>query len=122
MRLLKYTMVSLFVLVSIFTSMINRAYAQVMTVPFQNVFMFPQHTIRANYTFGPFNTIFCYENNLQTVGVITWPFQGNIFNSQLPIFLKNNANVQGSFADNSGAITIQNTTNITLIVNCVYGY
>jgi hypothetical protein len=89
-----------------------------LTVPFTNFFLNPNGVIQANFSFGPFSTIFCYENNLQTIGIITWPFQGQRFTSTLPIFLKTQASAQGSFSDPNGTLTITNNQTFTLVVSC----
>ena len=92
------------------------------SVPFQNVLLTPNQTLQANFAFGATPIIFCYENSLQTLGIIIWPYQGNPNASQLPITLVTSGQYQGSLSDPSGVITITNNQNFTLVVNCVYGF
>ncbi len=96
--------------------------AQLTNVPFENIFLNPNGVITASYAFGPHQIIFCYENNLQEVGVVTWPYQGKMYSSTLELFLKTQSNIQGSFADAKGVLTVTNNTPNLLIVSCLYGF
>lgn len=93
-----------------------------LTVPFQNIFLNPNQSLASQYIIGAHKLIFCFENNQQTTGIITWPFQGVLYVSSLPIFLKTDPNIEGQFADNQGQITITNNQNRLLIVSCLYGF
>lgn len=92
----------------------------VLTIPFQNVTLNPNQTIQANYTFGSEPIIFCYENNLQSVGRVTWPYKGHFYSSTLSITLITNGHYQGEYADASGRITILNNLTTPLIVSCEF--
>jgi hypothetical protein len=94
----------------------------VITVPFENFSLLPNAIVKANYSFGDHPMIFCFDNTLQTQGRIQWPYHGQIKSSSLPIFLKDNSNFDGQFADLNGVIKITNTTSATLIVNCQFGF
>lgn len=105
----------------IFISALNSAQANFL-VPFQTIFIAPTQTIFINFFFDQHKIIFCFENNSQTVGLITWPYLGVTQASTLPIFLKQDSNFQGSFADAAGLITITNTTPNTFAVSCLFGF
>lgn len=121
MKLLKLTMIIPLIFLS---SMCIGAQprAIISAVPFENVFLIPNVSIVANFAFGSHKIIFCFENNLQTVGVITWPLFGQRASSSLPIFLKINNAFQGSLSDATGFLTITNTTKQTLVVSCSFGF
>lgn len=93
------------------------------SVPFQNIFLNPNAIIRANYSFGPHKNVFCFANSILSVVGMTWPYKGHRFSAQLPIALKINASIQGSFSDSSGVLIIQNSPNHGLaIVSCLFGF
>jgi hypothetical protein len=92
-----------------------------LTVPFRNVRLDPGATLAASYSFGKYPIIFCYENTASYVGVMTWPYQGQLESTFLPVQLKLNKNFQGNFADPSGTISITNNVSRFLIVSCQYG-
>lgn len=91
-------------------------------VPFLNLVLNPNCIVSANYTFGINGIIFCYTNTLQTVDIITWPFQGRLYSGSLPIFLKTNSRFEGQFADAIGVLTIENTQNVPAIVSCEFAF
>lgn len=103
-----------------FTSLLVNAYAAL--VPFENEMLPPAHELAANFTFGAHDIVFCYDNTLQTIGVITWPLDGQRQVSTLPIFLKIKDQIQGSLADPVGLLTIYNNTTITRIISCQFGF
>lgn len=117
MRFLGNTFFALFII--LFSCVAD---AQLTNVPFANIFLPPNGVITASYAFGPHQIIFCYENNLQSVGVVSWPYQGNMYTSTLSLFLKTQTNIQGSFADSNGVLTVTNNTPNLLIVSCLYGF
>lgn len=91
------------------------------TVPFSNIRLQPNQYIEANYSFGAFSVIYCYENNLKSVGVLAWPLNGKVNFATLSTFpLVKNTRYQGDLADLSGIIGITNNTSGALIVNCLY--
>ena len=92
------------------------------SVPFDNISLTPGSTIEASYNFGQFPIIFCYENNLQTVGIVIWPFQGSLFTSTLPITFVTNTEFQGDLADPTGTIAIFNNQTTTLLVSCDFAF
>jgi hypothetical protein len=89
-----------------------------MVVPFENIPMPPGAVIQASYAFGTYPMIFCYENNLQSIGLVQWPYNGQISSSTLSVTLVVSSQFQGQFADPSGVISVTNTTSIPLIVSC----
>lgn len=91
-----------------------------LTVPFLNLRLDPGATLAASYSFGRYPIIFCYENTASFVGVMTWPYQGRLESTFLPVQLKLNKNFQGNFADPSGTISITNNVSRALIVSCQY--
>lgn len=93
-----------------------------LVVPFEGITLNPNRTIQADYAFGPHPIIFCYENNQQSVGIVTWPYKGKIYSSTLSVSLKTNVNYQGQFADTRGTISITNNLKVPLIVNCDFGF
>lgn len=90
------------------------------TVPFQNVFLNPNDTLQASFSFGINTQLFCFDNSLQTLGIFTWPYQGATQTSTLPIFLTLNPAYQGSLTDPNGTLTITNNLNVTLQLSCIY--
>lgn len=92
------------------------------TVSFQNIILNQNCMVPATYAFGLNSMIFCYTNGTTNAGIITWTFQGQPQSGNLPIFLTNNANFQGQFADSSGNINITNNQIIPIVVSCVFGY
>jgi hypothetical protein len=94
----------------------------VVSFPFENITLHPNETLQSNYAFGNFSLMFCFENTLQDVGVITWPLRGKRLSSHLPVFLKTKEIFDGNFADANGVITIHNNQNINLIVSCLLAY
>ena len=118
---LKYTLLVL-AIVSSLTLAHATPTALSLSVPFQNIILNPNNIIQASYVFGPNAIIFCYENNLQSIGSVTWPYHGKSFSSTLSVPLTTNANYQGLFADPTGIITIINNQSTTLVVNCVFGF
>jgi hypothetical protein len=98
-------------------------------VPFPAVYgsliLNPGCTVSANYNFGNYQIVFCFSNNVANketgIGRISWPYQGVVQFSTLPIFLKTHASVQGSFADPAGTLTIQNTESVPLLISCLFG-
>lgn len=120
MRRISYFMISLTCLLCC----LSPCNAQLITavVPFQNVFLNPNDVVQAGFSFGPHSQLFCFATNTQIVGIIHWPYQGNIQTGNLPIFLKTNPIFSGSFTDPNGGLTIQNTTNQLLQVGCLFGY
>lgn len=94
----------------------------VQTVPFQNITLFSNCTLPARYSFGAFAILFCYTNDLQNNGTITWTYKGNPATASLPIFLKTNGNYQGSFANANDSLAIQNNTRLPLIVSCQFAF
>lgn len=92
------------------------------SVPFENISLVPNQIIKANYAFGPHAIIFCFENTLQTIGNITWPFNNQIRSASLPVTLVTNSNFDGFFANVNGVITITNTSKAPIIVSCDFGY
>jgi hypothetical protein len=92
------------------------------SVPFQNIILNPGQTINSSFAFGANPIIFCYENNQQSIGVVTWPYKGRIYSSTLSVSLVTNGQYQGNFADPSGNISVTNNQNYQLVVNCVYGF
>jgi len=97
-------------------------FAATLSVPFENVIMQSNDVIQANYNFGVFSTIFCFSNNTQTVGIITWPYAGQMMSGSLPIVLKTNPIFSGSFADPMGTITITNNQPDFQIISCLFAY
>ncbi|MBA3660389.1 MAG: hypothetical protein H0W64_01545 [Gammaproteobacteria bacterium] len=91
-------------------------------VPFQNFTLNPKATIQAAYTIGQHGLIFCFLNNTMTGGIITWPYQGARGLSSLPIYLKTQPRFEGSFADNSGIITITNNQSKAMVISCLFGF
>jgi hypothetical protein len=96
--------------------------ATVVPIPFQNYSLLPNETIQSPYQFGGFSVLFCFSNNTQFVGVITWPYQGQTMSNQLPITLVTNPIYTGSFADPAGTITIFNNQTVTQVISCIYAY
>ena len=93
----------------------------VQTVPFQNLVLPPNCTVHANYSFGQNSIIFCYENSLQNVGGISWTYKGVCTAQQvIPIFLKTQSNIQGSFADANGSLSIQNNLSVPMTLSCQF--
>ena len=118
MMALKYRMLGILIFL-----VITPAHAvTVYNIPFQNVVLNPNVTIQGRYSFGTFPIIFCYENNLQSIGVFTWPYQGKTYTSTLSTPLVTNSNFQGAFADPSGTVTIRNNQSTALLVSCVFGF
>lgn len=102
---------------------ISFAYAQKIiytTVPFQNISLNPTDAIVATFSFGQQSQLFCFDNTLQTEGVINWPYHSQPQSSSLPIFLTLNPQFQGSLTDPNGTLTVYNNTGITLQENCIY--
>ncbi len=122
MRYLRFNMVLAFTFIPlVFTATVS-AREGLLFVPFQNIYLNPDEIIVANFAFGAHKIIFCYENNLQTDSVVTWPLLGQRLNAPLPLFLKTEQQIQGSFSDPVGFLTVRNTTKTQLIVNCVFGF
>ena len=92
------------------------------SVPFTNFQLAKNATMSASYSFGNHLQIICYEPSLQTIGSTTWPYQGNINSSPLPLLLKTKKDISGNFADPSGTITITNTTKNKIYVACEFGF
>jgi len=114
--------IKLILLLSLFMSAFLSKTVLALAVPFGNIQLNPNQTIQATYAFGSDPIIFCYENNLQSVGIVHWPFNAVQQTSTLSVSLKTNANFEGFFADPTGTITITNNQTIPLIVNCVFGF
>lgn len=90
-------------------------------VPFQNLNLNPTDTLQANFSFGNFNQIICFDGFQSTgVGVITWPYRGQLFNSTLSIFLTKNSTFEGQLIDPAGVFSIHNTLPRALSLNCLY--
>lgn len=96
--------------------------ATVYNIPFQNVILNPNATIQGNYTFGNYPIIFCYENNLRSVGIFKWTYQKQTYTSTLSVPIVTNKNFGEWLADSSGKITIQNNQSFALLISCVYGF
>lgn len=94
--------------------------ATFLSVPFSNVNLNPNDTIQGSYSFGINPLIFCYENNLQSVGIVTWPYKGALSSSALSVSLKTSASYEGQFADSNGTITVTNNQSTPLIVSCQF--
>lgn len=120
MKFLKLAIALCCIFFSIVTHAETKKTLQILTVPFQNFLLGVNGTIEATFDFGPHPFIFCFENNLQTVGIVTWPFKGVINRSTLPITLVTNGNFDGQFSDPTGTITVTNNTAITLVVSCIF--
>lgn len=89
-------------------------------VPFANKKLNPNEVIQANYSFGNQPGLLCFDNNLENIGEIKWPYKGSIKSSSLPVLLKVRIEFEGKFADKSGQITITNTSNKQLIITCTF--
>ncbi|MHB1948085.1 MAG: hypothetical protein ACYCQI_08235 [Gammaproteobacteria bacterium] len=94
----------------------------IFTVPFQNITLGPHASLIANFSFGTNAEIFCFENNLQPVGNVTWPYRGQLFNAPLNLLLTTSSLFTGSLSDPNGTITVTNTTTTTLQVSCLFGF
>lgn len=106
----------------VFYTISLQANTTIFTVPFQNINLGPNASLIANYSFGSNAEIFCFENNLQPVGIVRWPYQGQIFSSTLNLLLTTSTLFTGSLADPNGTITVTNNTTNTLIVSCLFGF
>lgn len=121
-KILEYTFLSFLILIP-FNTTISAAQSPILlTVPFENIILNPNAVIQASYSFAGHPMIFCFDNTLQTLGNIQWPFQGIIQSSSLPIYLKIDPLYEGELADVTGTIKITNTTSTTIIMNCQYGF
>lgn len=105
----------------IVTCTISPAFA-IYNVPFENINLNPNQSLQATYTFGERPIIFCYENNQQTVGIMSWTYKGVAKTSTLSTPLITNGNYEGFYANASGLITITNNQSYALIVSCLYGF
>lgn len=92
------------------------------SVPFSNFALKKNATMSASYSFGNHQQILCYESSLQTLGSVTWPYQGTLYGGSLPTLLKTKKDISGSFADSSGTITITNTTKNKIYIACEFGF
>src|SRR5437016_8583107 len=108
--------------ISFSTISIVTAQPNTLTVPFQNLYLAPNQSINAADTIGDHRMIFCFANNTENAGSVSWPYKGTRPASHLPVLLKTDSHLEGQFADNSGTITIQNTTSTQLETGCVFGY
>src|SRR5438034_361886 len=82
-------------------------------VPFLNIILPPGGNIQASY---------CFENNLQSVGLVQWPYKGTINSAALSLSLVTSGVYQGQFADPSGTISVTNNTTASLVVNCQFAF
>ena len=94
------------------------AHALQMTVPFTNVPLNAHDSLSATYSFGNVPQIFCYVYSTMNIGSITWPYQGQLYSSALPVLLKISKDITGDFADPTGTVTIFNNQNQTINVSC----
>jgi hypothetical protein len=104
-------------------SFVNTAFSSkrtIVTVPFNNKVLNPKNVLQANYSFGNFPSMLCFDNNLEKIGEIKWTFKGNIKSSSLPVLLKVRVEFEGEFADKNGSITITNTSNKQIVVSCSF--
>ena len=95
---------------------------QAATVPFSNILLNPNQSISASYNFGQHKQIICYENSLSTVGLVTWPYQGVWYSTNLTAQLKTQSNISGNYADASGTLTVLNNQGFSLVVSCLFGF
>lgn len=95
---------------------------QFLPVPFENIELAPNNSLVSSYSFGEHAIIFCFDNTLLNVGIITWTLNGSTPTSHLPIFLKTNPIFEGEFADASGLIQITNNQPQPLFISCDFGY
>lgn len=80
-----------------------------------------------NYSFVSGNAshhqIICYSSTtIDPNSIINWPWGNAVQTGNLPILLKNNSQFEGSFANNSGAIKLTNTTTQQLLYTCGYTF
>ena len=92
------------------------------SIPFSNFALAKNASMSATYSFGNHEQIFCYDSSLQSIGLMTWPYQANIYSSSLPTLLKTKKDISGNFADSSGTITITNNTKNKIYIACEFGF
>ena len=93
-------------------------------VPFVNITLPPNNNIQANYSFGNSPAIYCFENTLQMIGLMQWPYHGTINTATLSqnSLTTNTAIFEGFPADPNGTITIINNSNVALVVSCQFAF
>lgn len=96
--------------------------ASQLTVPFQNISLAPQASMQASFAFGTNAEIFCFDSSQSIVGNVTWPYNGQLYSSSLPLLLTINSLFTGLFSDPTGILTITNTTTSTLQISCLFGF
>lgn len=121
MTFLKWFFTGILLLLTLTPTYAKQTTARI-NVPFANITLNPNDIILGTYTFGQNPVIFCFENNLQSIGAVTWTYQGKRFSSTLSVTLVTNTNFQGFLADASGTITVRNNQPIPLIVSCLFAF
>lgn len=126
MKILSSTTIQLLALFTLTLSFYLPKNVFALSVPFQNEVVGRNSSINASYNFGqPPNkhgSIFCFANTAQpNIGTASWTFNGRNPSASLPTTLVPvNSNSQGQTADQKGTITITNTINAPLVVNCIF--
>lgn len=104
-------------------TMVSHAAIIVSPFPIENVILNPGDSVQANYSFLGHPLIFCWQDQTtdNNIGLVSWPFNGNLFTHALPTTLKNVTSppeYDAFLADPIGVLTVTNNMPFVLTVSC----